>query len=158
MFEVMRIETCRRLVAGLLCLLFLAGCGGSSGPKMYSVTGKVTYKDKPVPNANVMFAPENGTPALGKTDSSGNFRLATNGVSGAVAGKGAWTVTAFEDFEAPPPIDFQEAGKLAAAGKLPIVAGKSTIPEKYGVGITSGLKMEVTTTSSKNHFDIVLTD
>lgn len=154
----MRIENYRCAGIVVLTLIVLAGCGGNGGPKLYSVTGKVVYKDKPVPNANVMFAPEKGTPATGKTDNSGYFSLSTNDAAGSVAGPGVWTITAFEPFEAPPAMDFKEAGKLAAEGKLPVVVGKSIIPEKYGVGITSSLKMEVSTTSSKNNFDIVLTD
>jgi hypothetical protein len=147
-------------VAGLvmLSLVLLPGCGGGSGPVMYAAKGKVTYQSKPVPDANVMFAPENGAPAMGKTDSSGYFSLSTNGQSGAMPGKGIWTITAFEPVELPPPISADEAGKLAAQGKLPIVVGKSIIPEKYGTTITSGLNYEVTTTSSKNNFDIALTD
>ncbi|MDB5390762.1 MAG: hypothetical protein JWM11_6408 [Planctomycetaceae bacterium] len=154
----MRIANYRTVGLTLFSLLFLSGCGGSSGPALYSVTGNVTYKDKPVPDANVMFSPAKGPPAIGRTDDSGYFSLSTNGKTGANPGPGSWTITAFEPFEAPKEIGFEESGKLAAEGKLPIVVGKSTIPEKYGVSITSGLKMEVSTTASKNKFDIALTD
>jgi len=154
----MRIANFQRAGIVLLMLFVVPGCGGNGGPTMYSVTGHVTYKDKPVPDANIMFAPENGPPALGKSDANGDFSLATNGVSGAIAGKGVWTITAFEPYDLPPPISADEAGKLAAEGKLPVVVAKSSIPEKYGTPVTSNLKMEVTTTSSKNKFEIVLTD
>lgn len=155
----MRIALFRTVCLSLLTLVFVAGCGGNNGPQLYSVSGNVKYKDKPVPGANVMFSPEKGAPALGKTNSSGDFSLSTNGVSGAIAGPGVWTITAFEPFEAPKAITAEEAGKLVSEGKpLPMVTAKSIIPEKYGVNVTTTLKMEVSTDSSKNKFEIVLTD
>lgn len=39
------------------CTLALAGCG-DSGPKRYQVSGKVTYKGKPVPKGFITFEPD----------------------------------------------------------------------------------------------------
>jgi hypothetical protein len=41
----------------------LAVCGCSSGPRLYEVTGTVTFDDKPVPEGDIYFVPDD--PALG---------------------------------------------------------------------------------------------
>ena len=51
------------LFLGLACL----GCG-PGGPEIASVEGKVTLDGKPLPNAAVVFIPENGRPAGATTD------------------------------------------------------------------------------------------
>ena len=55
----------------LVCIL-AAGCGDS---KVVSVSGTLSYKGKPVPNAYVHFVPENGRPSIGETDQNGKFTL-----------------------------------------------------------------------------------
>ena len=55
----------------LVCVL-AAGCGGS---KVVPVSGTLTYKGKPVPNAYIHFVPEDGRPSLGETDQNGKFTL-----------------------------------------------------------------------------------
>ena len=66
------------LAAAALCLTAL-GCGGDGKLPRASVTGKVTYKGKPVIGAAVSFLPE--TPgwrsAVGKTDDQGRYVLGT---------------------------------------------------------------------------------
>jgi hypothetical protein len=56
----------------LLACVLAAGCGGS---KVVPVSGTITYKGKPVPNAFVNFVPENGRPSMGETDPNGKFTL-----------------------------------------------------------------------------------
>ena len=55
----------------LVCVL-AAGCGGSN---VVPVSGTLTYKGKPVPNAYIHFMPENGRPSMGETDQNGKFTL-----------------------------------------------------------------------------------
>lgn len=55
----------------LVCVL-AAGCGGSN---VVPVSGTLTYKGQPVPNAFIHFMPENGRPSLGETDQNGKFTL-----------------------------------------------------------------------------------
>jgi len=55
----------------LACVLF-AGCSES---KVVSVSGTLTYKGKPVPNAFIHFVPETGRPSMGETDPNGKFTL-----------------------------------------------------------------------------------
>jgi len=54
------------------CAVAAAGCGGSN---VVPVSGTLTYKGRPVPNAFVHFVPENGRPSLGETDANGKFTL-----------------------------------------------------------------------------------
>src|SRR5688500_15905862 len=69
-----------KLVRFAVCGLFasLAGCGGSDGPKLASVTGTVTIDGKPVAGAGVQFISQepNGSVAYGMTDESGQYEMA----------------------------------------------------------------------------------
>jgi len=68
-----------------ILLLVLAGCGGSDIKK---VSGTLTYKGQPVPDAYVTFTPDNGRPSWGETDGQGRFTLHYDKTQdGAIAGK-----------------------------------------------------------------------
>jgi hypothetical protein len=72
--------TISKLVRFAVCGLVasLAGCGGSDGPKLASVTGTVTIDGKPVSGAGVQFISQepNGSVAYGMTDESGQYEMA----------------------------------------------------------------------------------
>ena len=64
------------MVALAILSLNLSGCGtGSDQPELGLVTGTVTLDDKPLKGIEVVFHPENGRPARGKTDSDGRYEL-----------------------------------------------------------------------------------
>jgi hypothetical protein len=68
-----------------LLLVALAGCGGTS---LVHVTGTLTHKGKPVPNALISLMPEKGRPSQGVTDEDGQFTLEfAPGQEGVVPGK-----------------------------------------------------------------------
>ena len=72
-----------------VCLLVVTclGCG-PGGPEIASVEGTVTMDGKPLPDASVVFIPENGRPAGATTDSEGKYVLTfTQGRKGAMPGK-----------------------------------------------------------------------
>ena len=78
----------------LVLIIFVAGCGGSQGPKTYIVEGTVTLKGTPVEGATLSFTPNEstGTNSGGTTDANGKYKLQTSyGAEGAVAG--TYTVT-----------------------------------------------------------------
>jgi hypothetical protein len=52
--------------------LLLVGCSDS---KVVPVSGTLTYKGQPVPNAIIHFVPEKGRPSRGETDAQGRFTL-----------------------------------------------------------------------------------
>lgn len=59
-----------------MCLAAMVGCG-DGGPRLVSVSGKVTLDGKPVPNAIVTFNPTGagGSNSLGRTDATGTYQL-----------------------------------------------------------------------------------
>lgn len=108
-----------RDLSALLCVLMLGGCG-PKGPEIASVTGKVTIDGKPLVNATVVFIPENGRPAGGRTNEKGEYVLNfVDDQQGAIPGKNAVRITTKRDAEETPD------GK-----KIPAV--KESIPSKYG--------------------------
>jgi hypothetical protein len=69
----------RRLAAIALLALPFAGCG-ESGPELHSVSGKVTYKGQPVPQARLVFHPQFTGPnwmPVATTDIAGAFAAST---------------------------------------------------------------------------------
>jgi hypothetical protein len=122
------------------------GCG-PSGPETAEVTGLVTFNGQPLPDAAVVFTPDNGRLASGVTDSEGRFELSTFGENdGALIGKHIVTITAnasyiptmWPDPPAPPP-------------KGP------KIPARYGSPGQSGLEADVKS-GGPNELTFELTD
>ena len=66
------------LLAGLVVAL-PAGCGRRT---MATVTGKVTYQGRAVPDAFVMFSPTAGPASGAVTDAAGEYTLLTGGPHG----------------------------------------------------------------------------
>ena len=72
------------LVIGAFCLV---GCGGPDHPEVGRVSGVVTLDGQPLPEATVMFQPENGRASVATTDSAGKYSLTyLDGVPGAKLG------------------------------------------------------------------------
>lgn len=125
------------LIAGILfgCL----GCGQSGDlPEIAPARGVVTFKGKPLAQANVTFIPDSGPIASGVTDEQGNFTLTTQGRSGARIGNHRVTIQA----------SVVKAGENAPAvdpetGSERSVETVSIIPEKYGNPYQSGLTATV---------------
>lgn len=76
------------VAAALLAFSTLLGCGGSDGPRRYTVEGTVTFDGKPVPAGDIAFEPDtskgNQGPA-GYADIK-NGRYVTSSGKGAVGG------------------------------------------------------------------------
>ncbi len=53
-------------------LISFKGCSNDSLP-LVEVTGAITYRGKPVPNANITFSPQQGPMATGVSDAQGTF-------------------------------------------------------------------------------------
>ncbi|MDB5334643.1 MAG: carboxypeptidase regulatory-like protein [Planctomycetaceae bacterium] len=140
-------------------LLFMAavsaGCGSSDadGPPMGQVTGKVTYQEKPVVGANIVFLPTTReTPAgAAVTDSAGKYTLSISGhQQGAVTGSYQVSITLHAPYDGP-----VKEGENPEYAKE-IYRGKSLIPEKYGSPTTSKLTADVE--PGRNTFDFALQD
>jgi len=90
--------------ASVLGLAFFALAGCSNRPKNVarSVTGKVTVGGQPLAGARIIFTPkEGGSPAMGKTDDQGNYKLSwSRGIEGAQIGENAVSISTL--VEGPP--------------------------------------------------------
>lgn len=117
---------------------------------MASVSGTVTYRGKPLPDAQVNFAPVDGGPiATGRTDASGRFRLGTSTPDdGARLGKHKISIVARGPDRPPRP---GETGSGMPGESMP---GDPLIPQKYFDAQTSGLEREVV--KGHNDFPIVV--
>ncbi len=111
---------CGTSLALLLCL----GCGGDKGPEIASVEGTITMDGKPLPNAAVLFLPENGRPGGGRTDENGHYVLNfSGGRQGALLGKSKVRITTLSD-----PSEAEDG--------TPIPGQKETIPDEYNTQTT----------------------
>lgn len=108
--------SCKIVVAALV--LLAVGCS-RGGPEIASVSGRVTMDGKPLPNASVVFIPENGRPAGANTDADGRYVLNfSQGRKGAIPGKSMIRIMTLRD---PTP---GEDGKS-------IPGSKETVPARY---------------------------
>ena len=120
---------------------------------MATVSGTVTYKGKPLPNAHVSFWPSEGTgrAASGITDSSGQFTLGTLTTNdGAAPGNYRVSVMARGPDRPPKP------GEIGSGMPGETMPGDPLIPTKYFAPDTSGLTYEIK--RGKNHAEIKIPD
>jgi hypothetical protein len=136
----------------LFCILslLLLGCS-RGGPATHRVSGKITYKDQPVADAQIGFVPIDTTgevkPARGQTDASGNYTLSTylgpgDDASGAMAG--SYKVTVTKGLPQDKVVTYEEMANF-----------KSEIPEHYADTAQTTLTAEVTA-GGANNFDFTL--
>lgn len=64
-------------ISGLLVLVFMTGCGGSTGLERSSVHGKVTFDGKPLEKGLIAFLPTGDTkgPSSGAEIKNGEFSI-----------------------------------------------------------------------------------
>ena len=142
--------------AGLVLALApgLPGCGGEPG--LVKVTGRITYKGRPVSRGQVFFTPEKASTRAADSalDADGRYRLGTFDVGdGAYVGAYQVSVVARGEPKAKP------EGKKAKAFMEEDLqnSGDPLIPRKYFSPETSKLRAEVTADKT-NDFTFDLTD
>lgn len=145
--------------------LLLSGCGGgkkSSRDPVYPVSGVVTYKGAPVPDADVMFlCKEKDRAAFARTDDQGKFRVTTFVPNdGAVAGKHIITVVkmlAAEPTVVAPVEDtaYQPPGLNQSTDAKP---AKNLIPAKYASDKTTDLFATITADNNNPEVKLELKD
>ncbi len=122
-----------RSVVYILLLLFSIGCGGSDDkPKLAKVTGTLNDGGKPVPNAVVLFQPENGSPSSGTTDQQGKFTLEySTGEPGAVIGEHTvkFTIGGTAPGEGEVDLTLQETPQQVKEPVEVVLPGKKTVAE-----------------------------
>jgi len=155
----MRLFAC---VLSLLVLLPLGGCGRSVDGRLptYKVSGTVKYKGKMLEKADVIlqFAEHNKT-SFGRTNSSGEFRLATyDNADGALAGEALITVTKWEELPASTAPIAGQPGYDPSKAYVPEKAPKLLVPKKYSDFKTSGLKIVIDANSKNPPLNLELED
>lgn len=122
-------------------LLALGGCSSPPpGPPLAPVTGLVTYKLRPVPQALVVFSPTDGQRiAMGRTDAEGRFTLTTfERHDGALIAKHRVHIVAHG-----PGREMTPEEKSQAITDIHYIPGPPIIPQKYFTADTSGLTADV---------------
>jgi len=123
-------------------LALLSGCS-SSPLAVYPVTGTVTYDNKPVEGAQVLFQAEGAPPAQCITNAEGKFTLKTS-IAGEGAVVGTHKVTIMKMANAP-----------GADPNDPYAAKQNILPPQYSKASDSPLSAKVT--NGTNDFPFVLT-
>lgn len=139
-----------RLVCLAAIVLMLPGCG-RSGPEYWPVSGKVTFRGKPVATASVRFSnPQAGVDVVAELDADGKYVILTAGGKGLPEGTYQMAVVpnvSFANVKTTP-------GGLVLPSSMPSAQKMNTpnIPERYHDPATSGLTMTVKPES--NTFDV----
>jgi hypothetical protein len=160
----------RRKMQWLLTLVaafgLLGGCSGDSGrPITAPVTGRITYRGKPVSEATVAFIGERAPRfGIGQTDAHGRFQVSTfvEG-DGAVIGAHIVTVTKPVPDTSDAPLDAslrpeERSRATEDAFERALRSGpmRSLLPEKYADPNTTDIRLKVV--PGENDFKIELVD
>ena len=122
--------------ASLLFVLLLVSFGCDSGPRLYEITGKVTFDGTPVAKGDITLRPEKtSTAPQGATIKDGSFQMKAN--------EGKYKVEIISTRVVP--------GKKGPMGEDAI---EEFIPEKYNTKTTLGAEVK---SSGKNELIFELT-
>ena len=152
-----------RLVVGLVAATLVGGCQrGPTRPKTVPVDVTVSYRDKLVSGATVVFVPKDGTRgAVGRTDAQGRAKLMTF-VTGDGAMPGSYRVTIDKLLDEAGPAgtsqqEYEAFWKAQKNGPMNLPPLKCELPWKYGQIEKTELTAEVTE-HGKNSFRFDLVD
>jgi hypothetical protein len=137
----MPLRKCGLTVAcGVSLLIGVTGCGN---PGMAKVSGTVTFRGTPVPDAVVQFLPTSKPGAGGRTDAEGRFSLTTlKPGDGAYVGQGRVTITPYVEW-------------VGSDNPRPLSRPRPDIPERYRTPDKTPLTAEVVA-GKKNVIDFKL--
>lgn len=143
------------LLAALLLLPLMAGCGGSSTHA--PVAGVVTLNGKPIADAAVSFIPDSGgRPAIGSTAADGSYQLKCKEKVGAKIGPNRVAIVAVQAVGKLNTEKYDSGfGSIAGMGpgeRKP--TEKWIIPKVYSKPKTSGLTFTVEPGSNQADFDL----
>jgi len=167
------------VVPGLVAAV-VVGCGPGNGLNLGRVSGKVTYKGKPVEYGSVYFTPDasKGTVAFGTIAKDGTYTLSTDEAGdGAVVGRHKVSVIGLDPTptdtakELPKPeqspVDFMKGKAQLLSKSAPrSKSGEETYtdrggrvyryvtPKKLGSAETSGLEIDVTSGSNTVNIEV----
>lgn len=141
----------RRLTAVLLVGLFILGCSRSGLGPEGEVSGKVTYKSKPLPGGVVIFMSPKGHTFSGIIDPEGNYKL------NALAGETRIAVDnrILEKRKAPPLARLRPPPGMNSGPPSPTVTGTYVpLPKHYANVDTSSLKYTVKPGSQTHNIEL----
>jgi hypothetical protein len=143
------------ILAVALCTLILnlTGCGGNGDrPVLGQVTGIVTLDNEPLTGTVVVFHPDDGRPARGKTDEDGKYELTYIGQTlGSKVGHNRVEIAPSEEREDDDEIeDTRNTENVGAAKRSK--RGKIQVPARYN----TKSELEADVQPGKNVFDFKL--
>ncbi|PQO45815.1 hypothetical protein [Blastopirellula marina] len=135
--------------------LGLAGCSGPSDqPDLGEVHGTITLDGQPLSGVAVVFQPEIGRPAHGRTDAQGSYELTyIRDTRGTKIGRNRVEIAPSEEAEDEDYSAEAEANADTAQNQRPIKAGKARIPARYNINS----ELEADVKPGDNTFDFDLT-
>src|SRR5687768_14624278 len=121
----------RLLLAMSVSFLSLPGCGSSDQPELGQVKGTVTLNGLPLAGVEVVFYPDSGRPARGRTDFEGKYELRyIRETMGTKVGHNRVEIAPDEEGG-----DVEEAAAAtegeAPAAETPAKSGKPVVPARY---------------------------
>jgi hypothetical protein len=136
----------------ILCL-GLSGCGGNGDqPELGLVTGTVTLDGKPLYGTAVVFYPDNGRPARGRTDLNGKYELTyIRQTLGTKVGHNRVEVAPDEEGEEDAE-ELENSGENTGPAKQPRDREKIRIPARYNTKST----LQADVKPGENVFDFQL--
>lgn len=134
--------------------LSLCGCGSDSDqPELGHVTGTITMDGNPLVSTVVVFSPDNGRPARGKTDAEGKYELTYIGQTrGAKIGHHRVEIAPNEEGEDESEIEAATAGESDSTPITPVKPGKVSVPARYNTDSV----LEADVKAGENVFDFKL--
>jgi hypothetical protein len=135
--------------------LGLSGCGGPSDqPELGQVKGTVTLDGKPLSGMAVVFQPDNGRSAHGRTDAEGKYELTyIRDVKGTKIGHNRVEIGPSEAEEEEEDAPEMEGDDAPPPVQQPARTGKPKIPARYN----TRSELEADVKPGENTFDFKLT-
>lgn len=142
------------VVALMVMLLCLSGCGGPSDqPDLGRVQGTITFDGQPLSGVVVVFQPDSGRPARGRTDTEGKYELTyIRSTRGTKVGHNRVEIAPSEEDDDPAE---NEVDTETVSRKRPakFKSGKPKIPARYNIKT----ELEADVQPGNNTFDFELT-
>ena len=141
----------RSRIYWLILGVFVAGCGGVSGPERAAVSGKVTFDGEPVHQGSIAFIPTGNTtgPTAGAVIEKGEFRTPSG--TGPVLGSHRVEITAHKTGQRK-----EIPGAVGAAagpsGASVVAETEMYIPEQYNKA--SILTIDIKSGRNPRNFDL----
>ena len=138
-------------IAVCVPVLFFSGCGPASDrPELGLVTGTVTLNGEPLSDVVVVFKPDYGRPARGKTDTDGKYELTYIGrTRGCKVGHNRVEIAPTEEGEE----DSEDASNTENVGPAARPQrGPAAVPARYN----SKSELEAEVQPGSNTFDFAL--